>query len=148
MNRRIVNILKKFFLLLFLTVGTLILFACQSQSEEMTILDSVSEILISESNGYGGLNENYFDSINQTETISDFGEALKNTKEINRDVDVTNEKPDYDILIRYENGDTHGLHLLLGNVEEESIVMYIGHENKGYIISPKDTNILRTILDV
>ena len=63
-------------------------------------------------------------------------------------MDVTNEKPDYDILIRYENGDTHGLHLLLGNVEEESIIMYIGHENKGYVISPKDTNKLRRILDI
>lgn len=141
-----VNILKKFFLLLFLSVCTLV--ACRSQSEEMTILDRVSEISISESNGYGGLNENYFDSINQAETIADFEEVLKDTKEINQDVDVTNEKPDYDILIRYENGDTHGLHLVLGNVEEESIITYIGHENKGHIISPKDTHKLRRLLDV
>ena len=47
-----VNILKKFFLLLFLSVCTLILFACQSQSEEMKILDS--KILDKEYSGVCG----------------------------------------------------------------------------------------------
>jgi hypothetical protein len=140
--------LKKLFLLLFLSFFTLTSFACQSQSEEMKLLGNISEISISKSNGYGGLNENYFVSINQAEAIVGFEEVLKNARGKNQDVDVTNGKPDYDILIRYENGDTHGLHLILGNTGAESIVMYIGHENIGYFISPEETNKIRKLLDV
>lgn len=127
---------------------TLTLFACQSQSEEMEVFDHISEISISNSNGYGGLNKNYVVSINQTEAILTFEEVLKNARGKNQNVDVTNGKPDYDILIRYENGDTNGLHLILGNTGAESIVMYIGHENTGYFISPEETNKIRELLDV
>lgn len=139
--------MKKLLSLLLLAFCSVSLIACQPQNEEMT-LGSVSDISISISNGYGGLNENYFLSINQEEAISGFEGILKNAKEIKRDVNVNNEKPDYDILIRYENDGTHGLHLLLGNIGEESILMFIGHEENGYIVSPKDTNELRKLLDV
>ncbi len=139
--------MKKLLSSLLLAFCSVSLIACQPQNEEMT-LGSVSDISISISNGYGGLNENYFLSINQEEAISGFEGILKNAKEIRRDVNVNNEKPDYDILIRYENDGTHGLHLLLGNVGEESIIMFIGHEENGYIVSPKDTNELRKLLDV
>jgi hypothetical protein len=139
--------MKKFFSFLFLSFCTLVLVACQSPSEEMTLLGSVSDISISESNGYGGLNENYFISINEAEDISSFEDVLKNAKRIKQDVDMTNEKPDYDILIRYANGNTHGLHLVLGNKGEESRIMYIGNEKNGYIISPKDTDTLRKLFD-
>ena len=140
--------MKKLFLLLFLSFCTLTLFACQSQSEEMKLLGNISEISISESNGYGGLNEKYFVSINQAESIVVFGEVLQNAKEKNQDVDVTNGKADYDILMRYENGGTYGLHLILGNAGAESKVMYIGHEKIGYNISPEDTNKIRNFLEV
>ena len=60
---------------------------------------------------------------------------------------MTKEKPDFDILIRYENGDTQGLHLLLGNEGDERVITYIGHEKYGYIVSPEDTNELRKLLD-
>ena len=140
-------VIKKLLSSLLLVFCSVSLIACQPQNEEMT-LGSISEISISISNGYGGLNENYFLSNKQEETISIFEVILKNAKEIRQDVNVNNEKPDYDILIRYENDGTQGLHLLLGNVGEESIIMFIGHEENGYIISPKDTNELRKLLDV
>ena len=140
-------VIKKLLSSLLLVFCSVSLIACQPQNEEMT-LGSISEISISISNGYGGLNENYFLSNKQEETISIFEVILKNAKEIRQDVNVNNEKPDYDILIRYENDGTQGLHLLLGNVGEESIIMFIGHEENGYIVSPKDTNELRKLLDV
>lgn len=127
---------------------TLTLFVCQSQSEELKLLDNIDEISISDSNGYGGLNENYFVSINQTEAILAFEEVLKNARGKNQDVDVTNGKPHYDVLIRYENGATNGLHLILGNTGAESIVMYIGHENIGYFISPEETINIKKLLEV
>ena len=63
-------------------------------------------------------------------------------------MDVYNGKPDYDILIRYESGGTYGLHLILGNIGEESILMYIGHENIGYIISPEETSKIRKLIEI
>lgn len=140
--------MKKVLLLILVAFCCVTLIACQSQKEEMTLLDTVADISISKSNGYGGINENYFLSINQEETISVFEDVMKNAKGISQDVDVTHEKPDYDILIRYENGGTQGLHLLLGNVGEESVIMYIGHEKNGYLVSPKDTNDLRLLIGV
>ncbi|SDO68899.1 hypothetical protein [Halobacillus aidingensis] len=140
--------MKKLLLLFHLAFCSITLIACQSHMEESTLLDSVSDISISKSNGYGGLNENYSVSINQSKDISTFNGILKNAKRVNRKVDVNNEKPDYDILVRYENGETHGLHLVLGNEGEESIVMHIGHEKNGFNVSSEDTKVLKSIIDI
>ena len=140
-------VLKKIFLLLTLPICTLLLFACQSQKEEMTLLDDISSISISESGGYGGMNENYSMTIDEDVHISKFEEVVKNAEGKKQKVDVYEEKPDYDILVRYHNGDTHGLHLVLENTGKKSRIMYIGHEQNGFDISPGDTKILRDILE-
>lgn len=139
--------MKKLFLLLVLSFWTVSLSACESQKLEMTFLDNISTISISNSNGYGGLNENYFLSIKQDELTSEFEKVLKDTRRIKQNVDLINDKPEYDILIRYENGETHGLHLVLGNEGEESTFFYIGNEKNGYIVSPEKTKVLREMLD-
>ncbi|MFD2923147.1 hypothetical protein ACFS6F_05205, partial [Halobacillus naozhouensis] len=46
-----------------------------------------------------------------------------------------------------KHSNTHGLNLVLGKTGEKSRVMYVGHENNGFDISPKDTKILRGMLD-
>ncbi len=105
---------KILFILLF-SFCTLLLFACQSQEKEMMMLDDISSTSISKSSDYGGINENYIATIDNDTTISRFEEALKDAEGREQKVNVDTEKPDYDILIRYENGETHGLHLVLGN---------------------------------
>ncbi|RLL48408.1 hypothetical protein D8M04_03870 [Oceanobacillus piezotolerans] len=140
--------MKKLMLLLLIVFCGTTLMACQSLNKELRLFDNVSKISISNSNGYGGLNENYFDSIDQTEEVASFGNILKNTNVIYQKVDVKNEKPDYDILVQYENGDTHGLHLVFDNEREESIVTFIGHEEVVYIISSQDTIRLKELLVV
>jgi hypothetical protein len=140
--------MKKILLSLLFISCCFALFACQNKVEEMKLEDTVTDISISKSNGYGGLNENYILSINQEDSISGFEGILQDAKKLSRDVDVTNKSPDYDLLISYENGETRGLHLLLGNKGEGSVIMYVGHEKKGYIVSPKETKELRTLLDV
>jgi major membrane immunogen (membrane-anchored lipoprotein) len=139
--------LKKVILSLTLSFSALLLFACQSQDKEMTILDDISSISISESDGYGGINENYVTTVDKDSIISRLEVAFKNAKGRKQKVDVDTEKPDYDILIRYENGETHGLHLVLGNTGEKSSVMYVGHENNSFDISPEGTKVLRSVLD-
>ena len=101
-----VFIVKKLLLSLLLTFCSVALIACQSQNEEMTLLESVSDISISKSNGYGGLNESFFLTINQEETISGFEEVLINAKGKKQKVDTVKDNPDYDILVLYENGET------------------------------------------
>jgi hypothetical protein len=140
--------LKKIMVLALLICGSITLVGCQSTKERMTLLDTITEVSISKSGGYGGLNENYSLTINKEETISGFEEVLKNTKGVNQDMDVTNKKPDYDILLTYANGDTQGLHLLLGNAGDESVLMFIGHEKNGFIVSAKDTNELKKLLGI
>ncbi|MDX8047206.1 hypothetical protein SH601_14555 [Gracilibacillus sp. S3-1-1] len=140
--------MKKVLLLFSLSVCMLFLFACQSQEENITLLDNISTISISDSDGYGGINENYFTTIDRDTLIAKFENVLKSARAKKQKVDVTNEKPDYDVLIRYENGETHGLHIVLGDIGEESRVMYIGHENIGYNIPDKGTELLREIVDI
>lgn len=139
--------MKKIILSLTLSLCALILFACQSQEKEMTMLDDISSISISKSNGYGGINENYIETIDKDTIISRFEETFKNAEGRKQKVDVDTEKPDYDILIRYKNGETHGLHLVLGKTGEKSRVMYFGHENNGFDISPEGTEVLKGVLD-
>lgn len=139
--------MKKIILSLTLFFCVLLLFACQSQEKEMTMLDDISSISISKSSGYGGINENYIATIDKDTTISRFEEALKNAEGREQKVNVDTEKPDYDILIRYENGETHGLHLVLGNTGEKSRVMYVDHEKNGFDISPEGTEVLKGVLD-
>lgn len=139
--------MKKILLSLTLFFCALLLFACQSQDKEMTMLDDISSISLSKSVGYGGINENYIAKVDKYTFISRFEKVFKNAEGKKQKVNVNNEKPDYDILIRYENGETHGLHLVLGDTGEKSRVMYVGHENNCFDISPKDTKVLRDILD-
>ncbi|MYL57579.1 hypothetical protein GLW20_08680 [Virgibacillus halodenitrificans] len=139
--------MKRIILSLALSFCALFLFACQSQDKQMTMLDGISSISISESEGYGGINENYVTTIDKDTIISRFEEVFKNAEAKKQKVDVDTEKPDYDILIRYENGETHGLHLLLGNTREKSRVMYVGHENNVFDISPEGTKVLKGLLN-
>ncbi|MGH1296257.1 hypothetical protein [Bacillus pretiosus] len=55
------------------------------------------------------------------------------------------EVPQYDLLIIYENSDTKGIHLYLGDEGERSVIMYIGHEDV-YYTSEEMTKQLRKII--
>ncbi|PIC57047.1 hypothetical protein CSV80_11305 [Sporosarcina sp. P12(2017)] len=139
--------MKKVFLTFSLSVCALILFACQSQEKEMTLLDDISSISISKSYGYGGINENFFVTIDKSELISKLEDVLNGAEGKKQKIDVSKEKPDYDILVNYKSRETHGLHLVLGDTGEKSRVMYVGHEQNGFDISPEGTEVLKKLMD-
>lgn len=139
--------MKRILLSLIIVKCSFLLIACQAPKEEITLIDSIYQISISKSNGYGGLNEDYFLSINKQEVITEMEQIFESAKGEKRKVNVKNEKPDYDMLIRYKNGETNGFHIQLGDNGEESIITYIGHERDAYIISPDYTNRLKEILE-
>ncbi|MEN1970649.1 hypothetical protein WMZ97_21725 [Lentibacillus sp. N15] len=136
--------MKKILLLSLLSFCALFLFACQEK--EMTLLDDISSISISKSGGYGGVNDNYFTIIDQDTLTSRFQGILKNAEGKRKRVNVEKEMPDYDIVVDYKNGETHFLNLVVGSKGEKSRVMYVGHENNGFDISPEDTEKLREII--
>lgn len=114
------DVLKRIFLLLTLFFCALLLLGCQSQDKEMTLLDNISSVSIAESDGYGGVNDNYFATIDKDAQTLKFQKVLKNAEGTKQKVDVAKEKPDYDIVINYENDGTHLLHLVLGGKGEKA----------------------------
>jgi len=128
--------------LFLLLLCTLTLFACSSSNTGMVLLDDIDSISISESQGYGGLNENYLKTYDEPEIIEVFEDIIKNAKETNQV--VSKSKPDYDIYILYKNGGTHGLHLIIE--EENSMLMYIGHDNI-FHVSLEDAKVLISMTD-
>ena len=118
--------MKKLFLIVLFLFCAFALIGYQSSKEKMTLFDNITKVSVSKSEGYGGLNENYFTSLNNKKMISSFEEVMESAKR--KSVDVNKEKPDYDILVQYADGNTHGLHLLMGNEGEQSVFMYIGNE--------------------
>ncbi|MDX8047030.1 hypothetical protein SH601_13635 [Gracilibacillus sp. S3-1-1] len=105
--------MKRLIMLALLVCGAITLVSCQSPKERMTLLDTITEISISKSGGYGGIDENFFSSFSNLEITSAFEEIMKSAKL--EDAKINEDKPDYDILVNYENGDTHLLHLILGD---------------------------------
>lgn len=139
--------MKRTFLLLVLSFSMFLLFGCKAPEKEITLLDNISSISISESDGYGGMNEKFVMIIDKDPFISEFEKILKHAKEKRLKANAHKEKPDYDILIRYENGGSQGLHLELSNTEGISRIMYIGHENKAFDVSSEDTKKLRDFIE-
>lgn len=124
------------------------LFGCQSEKSGMTISGTISEISISESGGFGGLNEDFIFSSNDKYITSNFEGILERSLLDNKKFNITKEKPDYDILIETENHNTNGLHLIFRDTEEEIYITYIGYEDKVFKVSPDDTGLIRELLSI
>jgi hypothetical protein len=140
--------MRRFTLIISVSFIIITLFGCQFGKDEkvnMTLLDRISQISISNSEGFGGLNENFIFSSNVKAVTSNFEEIMERSLLTNKKIDK--DSPDYDIFLEYDNQDTHGLHLILGNSGKESYLTYIGHEDKVYKVSPKDTDKIRKMLN-
>ncbi|QWU45038.1 MULTISPECIES: hypothetical protein [Bacillus] len=128
--------------ILFLLCIFLIMTGCNSSNDKNVKKQNISKISISTFKGYGGLNENYFMCIEDKQIIKGINNLFNNTKKQKR----SGEKPQYDVLITYESGDTNGIHLYLGDEGDRSVIMYIGHEETVYYSSKEMTKQLRKII--
>ncbi|MEN1936013.1 hypothetical protein AAIE21_10400 [Paenibacillus sp. 102] len=125
-----------------LVMLTLISAGCGAFNEDNVKKQDISKLSISTSKGLGGLNEDYFINIEDEEKLKRIHNLLNDVKKQKR----SDEKPQYDLLITYQNGDTHGIHLYLGGAGEKSVIMYIGHEETAYYTSEEMTKQLRKII--
>ncbi|HEK9099553.1 TPA: hypothetical protein SUB30_000803 [Bacillus pseudomycoides] len=127
------------FILVLIILGST---GCELPREENVKNQDISKLSISVSKGFCGLNEDYFMNIEDTEKLERIRNLLNDVKKQKR----SDEKPQYDLLITYQNGDTHGIHLYLGGAGEKSVIMYIGHEETAYYTSEEMTKQLRKII--
>ena len=114
----------------------------------MVLLDEkISEINISESNGIGDMNEDIILSIKDKKSIDIFKKAITTAAKQSGKVDIT--VPDYDVMVEYEADEgklpTHGIHLWLGDENEQSTFMYVTNDSV-YLTSPKMTKELRRLI--
>ncbi|USK86198.1 hypothetical protein [Peribacillus asahii] len=134
---------------IFLVVCFLILTGCQSQqAETMVLLDEkISEVKISKSKGFGGMNEDFVLSFKDKKSIDIFKKAITTAVKQPGKVDIT--EPNYDVMVEYKSDGeglpTHGIHLWLGKENEKSTFMYITNDTI-YLTSPQMTKELRELI--
>lgn len=133
--------MKHLYVLLAAILCVITLSGCQSP-KEMTLLGDITKVSISESEGYGGINEDYFVSLSDKETLDHLEGIIKDAKRTGDEI----KKPDFDLLVEYEEDETHMIHLFLGKEGKESAFMYTGHEKDVYTVSPEATTELRKLL--
>ncbi|MUK89417.1 hypothetical protein GMD78_13700 [Ornithinibacillus sp. L9] len=135
---------QKYFLLIGLLL--IVLAGCQGQGATMVLLDEeISFISISESNGYGDINEDILYQFNQQDQVLFFKHVITTASQQDSNVELSH--PDFDIMVNYgEDFPVHAIHLWLGEEDESSTLMYMVDDDKTtYITTPKDTNELRNL---
>lgn len=111
---------------LFIFVGFSFIVGCQnSQENTMVLLDeTIKEINISKSGDIGDMNQDIIHSFDDQQSIKVFEKSIRTAVKQQTDVKAT--KPDYDVMVEYDEGfPTHALHLWLGEEDEKSILMYM-----------------------
>lgn len=130
-------------------VGMVLLVGCQTQSNETMVLldEKISAVEISESNGFGGMNEDIIQSFTDSESIIVIKNAIITAQKQMGKVDVV--EPEFDVMVKYTSAEgqlpTHGIHLWLGKENEKSMFMYIG-DDEVYLTSAKNTQKLRKLI--
>jgi hypothetical protein len=121
------------------------LISCQSdQGETMVLLDEkVTAVKVSHSNGFGGMNEDVFLTIEVKKDISVFKKAILSAVKQPGQVDIA--VPEYDLMVEYGELPTHAMHLWLGEEDEKSIFMYL-EDDSVYLTSVGMTKKLRDLI--
>jgi hypothetical protein len=119
---------------------------CQAP-EKMVLLDEkISEVNVSKSNGFGGMNEEILYSFQDKESLTRFEKAITSAVIQPGKADISD--PEYDVMVEYQpEGEfpAHGIHLWLGGENERSTFMYIG-DDAVYLTSPAHSKKLRELL--
>lgn len=115
-------ILPLFIFVLFILSG------CQSiPPAKMVLLDeSIAEVNIAHSTGFGEMNEDIFLNFKDNRTVSFFKKAITTSTLYRGTIDT---RPEYDLMVTYTRLlPAHGMHLWLGEENEPSTFMFLGDE--------------------
>lgn len=121
----------------------IILSGCISQPERIEILDDIAFIEVSESEGTVGMNLDLTGKITSPRAVGDVTNILLDA-EMNEEAEF-HDTPDYDLLIRYENGETQSLKLSIGDTSEGQLI-HAGYEDTVYVLSESAVQHLERII--
>ena len=128
-------------------IGLFVISGCSKDPDyTMVLLDEpIKEVNISESAGIGQMNLDIAFSFEDKNEIKAFERAIKTA--VIEHSNTVETKPDYDIMVEYEEGfPTHAIHLWLGEERERSSFMYMVGEGETYTTTVKVTKQLRELL--
>ena len=132
---------------LLLLVGFSFIVGCQNNQENTMVLldEKVKEIKVSKSSGVGDMNQDILLSFNDNHSIKVIEKAIRTA--VKQQSDINEIKPDYDVMVEYDDGfPTHAIHLWLGEEDEKSTLMYMVGEGETYLTSLRTTNQLRELI--
>ncbi|WP_147805234.1 hypothetical protein [Alkalicoccus halolimnae] len=136
--------MKKIGILILLS-HALFLSACLNGEQGVPLSDDIKEISISESEGFSGINADFFLVMRETSKVE---EIMKNAEEVETDVAENGaEENRYDFVIKYESEGARLLHLFLGDKGEKSLFTFTGYDQEGYETTPEETAALRRLLE-
>lgn len=137
--------MKKYLLILIaVLLVPAVAIGCQSEAESVLEYQDISKVSISESNGFGKVNPDFFETYQDQETLSIFTDLLKNASQDEGIVDMI--EPEYDLEILYEDETIQGFHLWVGEDGARSTLMNVDDTHTTYTVSAEFTNKLIDLL--
>lgn len=127
---------------LFLAIMILILSSCSNND---LLNGELSNVSVSESNGFSEVNSNFIHEFDDQDSIEVFEKAISTAVQQEGVVDMP--EPEFDLEVTYTKGNKQGFHLWLGEKGNKSTIMSIYNTQTIYYVSEKMTDELVDLLD-
>ncbi|SRR5690554_6062231 len=124
--------MRKTLTVIFIIIPLIVIAACQSNSQH----DEIVKMSISNSNGIGQVNTDFFTEYEDEETIQIIEDIISTASKVDGIVDMID--PEYDLEITYANGDKEGIHIWMGEQGERGTIMYVDNTHTIYYVSEED----------
>ncbi|MFJ5765943.1 hypothetical protein ACIP9C_11280 [Lysinibacillus sp. NPDC093210] len=132
--------MKKFILcVLSLCILSVIVIACQSNESV-----NISKVSISKSSGFGKVNADFFTVYKDKESLDIFNNAIASA--VRREGIADMVEPEFDLKVRYTDGNKQGYHLWIGEKGQKSTLMKVNDTHTTYSISEEITEQLIDLL--
>jgi len=134
------GVILKFFclLILWMTLISVILMGCQSNSGVSNIDAGISKVSISNPKDFGKVNSDFFVIYEDVETLEIFQNAI--LKAVKQEGVVNISEPEFDLKVIYKDGNEQEYHLWVGEKGQKSTLMNIDDTHTIYSISEELTN--------
>ena len=114
----------------------MLLIACAKNDRGMVVLGEVESLTIFDSEGYGGIGKQPRFKQEGEMAGSTWQGIMKRARLT--DGNITHLPPRYDIEVHYSNNQTHLLHFVYEEEKNAAYFVYVGYENRAYILAEQD----------
>lgn len=146
--------MKKTLLIIFVTILSTLFTGCSSKVSNTDVLlsettslhnDEVITISVAESYGFGAFNKEYFAIFNDKESINTLENIIHKASKNFGIANMTN--PEYEITVKYANGESEILYLWLGDENLHSTLMYVTDTHTIYTVNKSMNSELNSLLN-